>query len=84
MRRGQQHVLDRKIPEAVVLFEWVVKQAPMFDGGHYELAEAHRMQGLELALKGPSPQAAQRRHLRRRRRTIAASPIFAASITSWA
>ena len=63
MMRGQQHVLDRKFADAIALFERVVKQAPAFDGGHYELAEAHRMQGLELALKGPSQQAAQRRHL---------------------
>jgi hypothetical protein len=62
-RRGQQLMLDNKTPQAIALFERVVKSAPDFDAAHYELGEAYRMRALELALQGPSQEQERQRHL---------------------
>jgi tetratricopeptide (TPR) repeat protein len=61
--RGQQLMLDKKTADAIKLFESVVKASPTFDGAHYALGDAHHMLGLEAILRGPSQDAAKRRHL---------------------
>jgi tetratricopeptide (TPR) repeat protein len=61
-----QHALrlmvDHKPAEAIAALERLLRSWPDYDPARYELANAHRMQGLETALKGPSQGAEARRH----------------------
>jgi tetratricopeptide (TPR) repeat protein len=60
-QRAQRLILDNKTADAIVVLEGVLKASPGFDPARYEIAEAHRMLALELALKGPSQDATKRR-----------------------
>ena len=54
---------DGKAEQAIAIFERAVAQTPDFDAAHYALANAHRRQADELAVKGASRASERRRHL---------------------